>query len=392
LLDDDEPVVPAPAARKAAQQAAPAKVVAHAPTHAATQRNAGLSIMEREIQEQKRIEEELAAAHKKPVVAAVRPPVKANMGPSWAAGPQSKSSAPYQSPSSGGGAGRDSVSPRSATEKESLKASSSRVGLEKVEDSWRNESGRNDVRKDPAPTNRRHTLTENKSKEPPARPARDEQDMLARSDNAVSSKPPREDKDTKYKSTGALAVPKAAQQVSKSSTGTPDLVRKQNSSDVVVYTKIVRVTSDWTPPSESGVHHLPLRQGEIIAVCGEENGFFVGFSLAGKQGVFPCNRASVIRSSVDALTNVVVLGRKTQKNNKTSSGSMRSSVNTRLLEGGNATPRNKVVGEILSTEQSYCDALEAVVASFKTPIEKMTTLEEGMTVKLFQNVDQILQV
>ena len=363
--------------------------------------------MEKELAEQRRIEQELAAAHRAPSLAnggtqrapVASAPAKAKTGPAWGAPakavpPPSASAAPSWATSSanhapttrGGSGGSEhssvnaSVSPRRRT--------TSEKDLHQRPVAEPRSKLTSSAKVTPASASSAAPAA------PPPRPSRDDFDVRM---GLSSPSPARAEPSTRAlspKGSASLPAAAAASQV----TPPPETQRRDSNGGGgggVAYTKIVRVTNDWTPASgtKEAAAQLALVQGELIGVTAEENGFFVGYNMQGVKGAFPCNRASVVRSSVDAFNNVVVLGRRSGGGRRRSASvrQAKGSPSTRLLEGSNATPRNKIVGEILATEQSYGDALEQVVANFRGPMSKLPADNVNMT-DVFQNVDTILQL
>ena len=159
----------------------------------------------------------------------------------------------------------------------------------------------------------------------------------------------------------------------------------------MVYTKIVRASHDWNPAKEQAGVGLKLVAGELIGVYQEDNGFFKGFNLEGKHGAFPCNRGVVVRTSTDSFNNVIVLGRRSLKGSSAVAATNKKP-SLRLLEGSKASPRNKIVAEIVNTEFSYLQALESVCASFKRPMEATAGTDPKRWETLFQNIEQIRDI
>lgn len=156
--------------------------------------------------------------------------------------------------------------------------------------------------------------------------------------------------------------------------------------------KIVRATHEWTP---TAANQLALRAGDVVAVISEEEvGWMEGITFAGSRGKVPTNRVTVIHSggtSDGQCLGRVVHQSAQQQQKKAAPPTIRTAQSSkRLLDASSAAPpRNRIVREIIQTEEAYVNHLNEVCKSYKEPMEKVPGDWKKTIPVLFQNIDTI---
>ncbi len=151
--------------------------------------------------------------------------------------------------------------------------------------------------------------------------------------------------------------------------------------------KVVRATCDYNQSTDE--KHLKLAEGDVVAVTEENDTFMTGYLLDGRQGIVPSKVVSVIHS----LKPGVILGRRVLGGKKGDSApaTLRTAASSkRLVEGGSeATPRNKIVREIIQTEIAYGKHLEEVCTLYRDSLAVVPGEWKKSIPALFQNIDTI---